>query len=88
MNETEATQVLPLEDVRPRFRLRYIRVHPHCGHTKTVQEIGYLRVFENIIAKTQLSPSSQSESCKMLADQMVASHISNCIVEGGRAFQV
>jgi hypothetical protein len=24
MNETEATQVLPLEDVRPRFRLRYI----------------------------------------------------------------
>src|SRR5260370_193372 len=32
-----ALQVLPLEDVRPRFRSRYIRVHPHCGHTKTVQ---------------------------------------------------
>lgn len=32
-----ALQVLPLEDVRPRFRLRYIHVHPHCGHTKTVQ---------------------------------------------------
>ena len=32
-----ALKVLPLEDVRPRFRFRYIRVHPHCGHTKTVQ---------------------------------------------------
>lgn len=32
-----AWQVLPLEDVRPRFRLRHVRVHPHSGHPKTVQ---------------------------------------------------